>query len=261
MNGKQVKKSRRTAAGMSFKEAMTLYFFIERENEASHASGVSEGLGDMNISVILPDGYAPLSISRRWSRQICEKLVKDGFLTYDERIVPRQKEPVKYYKIIENLETLRELAPRVMPLFGSHLIRKRFVQKILEEELIGDLENHYSVQLNDEARVSILTLVLASTKALDLALRRPELPPSEESSKKSRSKRINRDLVGVLLAALVTDLSERGLRWREDLVDRIDLGMQASFKIGEAEGTIESSLSYVSQTNRKVLDELKGRSS
>ncbi|MCK4456284.1 MAG: hypothetical protein KAW39_00935 [Thermoplasmata archaeon] len=255
------KVGRRTITGANFKETMALYFLIESENEPTHASGIAQGLGDLGLSVLLPDGSAPLSISRRWSRAVCEKLVKDGILTYEERKVPRQKQPVKFYKIIESLDALRDLVPRVMPLFGSKVITKEFVQEILEKELIGDLESHYSVRLHDEARESILTLVFSSTRALELALRRPELPPYEDLTEEERDEQIANDLVGVLLAGLVSDLSERDLWWREQLVDSIDLYIQATFRIGKAKATIESSLAYASKKKPRILDKLRGRGS
>ena len=253
--------ARITLTGISFKEVLVLLYFVETENTPTHATGIEKKLKTMNINVLLPKGSEPASISRRWSRITCEKLVNDGLLTYNEQKVWRQKSLVKFYHLIESLEMLKKLIPRVMPLFGTRLIDKTFVQKIIENELLNALEKHYKVHLDEDTWINIFTLVFSSTRAFELAIRLLEIPLDIVKTNQERNIEIGNTLVGVLLAALITDLTEGGLRWREELFEKVTVHMSATIKIGDVKDTIESTLDFVSNERPRVLDLLKTGSS
>ncbi len=74
-----------------------------------------------------------------------------------------------------------------------------------------------------------------------------------------RTEKTNSTLLGVFVAALITDLSQTGLRWRAEVLDRITIEMNTTFTIGKTEATIESRLDYASHVRPKVVDILKER--
>lgn len=253
--------SRRALTGVSFKEVLVLLAFVETENEPMPAAGIEKALERKKIRVLLPTGGATARISRRWASTMCTQLVSDGILTYEKRKIPRQRDLVKFYKLVENLDMLRELKRRMMTFFGRRIIGKGFIREILRKNLAKDFEDYYGISLTAQAEKDILTLVTASTRAFELALVRPQLPPCEAGTTKERTENITKDIVLALLVAFAYDIFEKGLGWRSKLLERIVLDVNASFKIGKAEATIESSFAYVSHEKPEILDMLKAGSS
>lgn len=253
--------SRKALTGVSFKEILVLLAFVESENKPMPAAGIEKALEREKIRVLLPTGGAPAKISRRWASRMCMQLVDDGILTYEERKIPRQRDLVKFYKLVESLDMLRELRRRMMTFFGRNIIGKGFVGEILKRDLAKDFESYYGIKVTAQAEKDILTLVSASTRAFELALIRPQLPPYEAGTTEERTERITKDIVLALLVAFAYDTFERGLGWRSKLMERIVLDVNASFKIGKAEAAIESSFAYVSYEKPDILDMLRAGTS
>jgi hypothetical protein len=246
-----------TIKNIDIKEEAILLYLVKNNNDPTHATAFEKKLPQSGITIMMPNGNVPVTITRRWARIVCERLVKEGVIWFEMHKVWRQKEPVKHYKIVENLETLKKVAAKVLSLFGGILIRTVFVQKIIENELIPELEKTYDTSFDDETKVSILSVLLLSTKALELALAHPVLPEIRAKTKSERIEQVNKALLGIFVAALITDLSQTGLRWRAELLDRIKIDMHATIKIGKAEATIEAGLDFVSDLKNQVIDYLR----
>ena len=246
----------------NLKENLILLHFLKSGNRPSYAAQIERELPDSDIYVGWPEGNEPAKISRRWAKTVCERLVEAGVMKSLLGKTRRQKNLSKHYLLKSDLESFKWIFRRVSPFYGGFLISTDYAKKIIEEQLIEDLEKKYGTEFDEETKAHIVVILFLSTKAVELALRELVLPLTKDPRKSEQGKKeANAALLAVFQSAMLTEIVRSGLAWRRSRIDEIEFHVVTTITRGDLKGSISSRLKYKSDLKRNVFSAVRDETS
>lgn len=246
----------------NLKENLILLHFLKSGNRPSYAAQIERELPDSDIYVGWPEGNEPAKITRRWAKEVCERLVEAGVMKSLLGKTRRQKNLSKHYLLKSDLESFKWIFRRVSPFYGGFLISTDYAKKIIEEQLIEDLEKKYGTEFDEETKAHIVVILFLSTKAVELALRELVLPLTKDPRKSKRGKKeANAALLAVFQSAMLTEIVRSGLAWRRSRIDEIEFHVVTTITRGDLKGSISSRLKYKSDLKRNVFSAVRDETS
>ncbi len=242
----------------NLKENIVLLHFLRNDNKPSYAAQVERELPKSKIYVGWPEGTGPATITRRSAKKVCEGLVRAGVMESMLGETKRQKNLSKHYFLKSDLKSFRRIFGRVAPYFSGYLVSTKYAQEIIEKQLIEDLEKTYDTEFDKETKANIVVTLFLSTKAVELALDRLVLPPTEYPDEpEKRKKEVNGILLHIFQSALLTDIVKTGLAWRRGKLDEIDFEITTRIRKGDVRASITSRMKFESDLEQDILSELR----
>lgn len=242
----------------NLKEAFVLLYFLTNGNQPAYPAQIERELPESKIYVGWPEGTQHAKITRRWAKEICQRLERQGVMKSLLGKARRRRNVSKHYLLKNDLHSFKWIFGKVAPFFGGYLLSTKYSQEIIENELIEALEEMYETKFDEATKSNMVVTLFLSPKAVQLALTKLVLPVSEEPPRSEETRdRLNETLLAIFQCALLTDLVRSGLAWRRAKVDEIDFGLETDIRIGGSKASISTRIEYVSDLQTDLLTSLR----